>query len=84
MKWYVLGTILVFVVRVAILDYALHGLAGALGVGTAYLVWGIVPAAIYWFWKGRTKDDGKMRTSRVMFWWSFLYPFVMLALQQRK
>jgi hypothetical protein len=80
MKWYVLATAILFCGRVALFDYTTHDLSGALGVGTGMLFWGVVPAALYWFFKGKRVENGKMKTARVMFWCSFVVPLLLMSI----
>jgi hypothetical protein len=73
---YIIATAIVTAARIVIGIILSHDVAGTLGVATGMLTWGLVPAAIYWVSSGRRKQDGKMRTARVMFWWSFITPYV--------
>jgi NAD-specific glutamate dehydrogenase len=81
MRAYLIATAILAVARVWIHILRTHdGIPGALGAATGLLVWGLIPAAIYWFMKGRRLQDGKARTAKVMFWWALIAPLIAQSL----
>lgn len=58
--------------------------AHALGAAIGLLIWGAIPAVIFWYLGGaKNKPDGKFRAWRVMFWCSLVLPLLALGLQKR-
>jgi hypothetical protein len=73
---YVSATVILLVARIVIGFWIGHDIPYAIGAATGTILWGVIPAAIYWFVSGRSEQDGKFRTMRVMFWCAFILPFI--------
>lgn len=74
-KWnYSLG--LLFMVFIACADLY-KGFDAVLGALIAFLILPVVVAAIYWAISGRKNDLGKLRTSKLFFWFAYVIPLLM-------
>lgn len=76
-KTYVISTAILFALRAAIASYVSQDVASGLGSAIGSLLWGVVPAGVYWLMAGRVVPDGKGRAARVMFWGSFVVPYAL-------